>query len=191
MDFYNKDTIYVACDGACSGNGGDESPGGWGAVLHFNGHEKELNGGNPKTTNNVMELTACVEALQSIKPDAENFRVVVYCDSAYIVNCFHQKWYVKWEKNGWMSSTKEPVKNPELWKALLTQYRRFRNIAIIKIKGHITETEAEKWCKKNNEQYKQKTSLNEFLFAMKLNNRADALAVAASQEAKKGNSKQS
>lgn len=186
MDFYKNNTIYVACDGACSGNGGEESPGGWGAVLHFNGHEKELKGGSTRTTNNVMELTACVEALNSIKADAESFRVVVYCDSAYIVNCFHQKWYLKWETNGWVNSSKEAVKNPDLWKELLAQYRRFRNISIVKVKGHITEAEAEKWCKKNNEQYHQQTTLDEFLFAMKLNNRADALAVEASQEAKKG-----
>lgn len=88
--------IYT--DGACSGNPG---PGGWGAVLLFNGHRKDLSGGEKMTTNNRMEIQAVISALSHLK---EPCQVKVYSDSAYVVNCFQQNWIRGWLKNGWKNS---------------------------------------------------------------------------------------
>ena len=120
-------TIYT--DGACSGNPG---PGGWGAILFCGENRKEISGGKKETTNNVMEVTAVIEALKLLKYPCE---VTVYSDSAYVVNCFEQGWIYNWKKNGWRTSGKEPVKNQELWEELyeLTQVHR---VAFKKVKGH-------------------------------------------------------
>ncbi|PWK13814.1 RNase HI [Tumebacillus permanentifrigoris] len=120
-------TIYT--DGACSGNPG---PGGWGAVLMFGEHLKELSGGEKLTTNNQMELLGVIEALKVLKYPC---KVNVYSDSAYVINCFKSRWYVNWEKNGWVNSKKEPVSNQELWMELLKLYR-FHNVTWNKVKGH-------------------------------------------------------
>ena len=103
-------TIYT--DGACSGNPG---PGGWGAMLMYKGNKKEISGGKENTTNNVMELTAVIEGLKLLKFPC---KVKLYSDSAYVVNAFIQKWIYGWIKNGWKNSSKEPVKNKELWQEL-------------------------------------------------------------------------
>lgn len=113
-------TIYT--DGACSGNPG---PGGWAAVLIYGNHHKEIFGGEKDTTNNRMELQAVIEALKALK---EPCCVRVFSDSAYIVNCFQQKWYQKWEKKGFK-------KNPDLWKKLLSLVRNHQ-VEFIKVKGH-------------------------------------------------------
>ncbi len=122
-----KVTIYT--DGACSGNPG---PGGWGAVLICDGVQKEISGAQKDTTNNIMEITAVLEALKLLKFECE---VEVYSDSAYVVNAFQQKWLENWQKNHWKTSSKEPVKNRELWEELydLTQKH---NTTFIKVKGH-------------------------------------------------------
>lgn len=120
-------TIYT--DGACSGNPG---PGGWGAILFFNEHRKELSGGEKHTTNNRMELLAIIEALRSLK---EPCRVKVYSDSAYAVNSFRQGWLDNWQRNGWINSKKQPVENQDLWKELLEQMKTHR-VEYIKVKGH-------------------------------------------------------
>ena len=122
-----KVTIYT--DGACSGNPG---PGGWGAVLICDGVQKEISGAQKDTTNNIMEITAVLEALKLLKFECE---VEVYSDSAYVVNAFKQKWLENWQKNHWKTSSKEPVKNRELWEELydLTQKH---NTTFIKVKGH-------------------------------------------------------
>ena len=109
------DNIILYTDGACSGNPG---PGGWGAVLIFNGIEKELSGAHPSTTNNIMEITA-----------------VIYSDSAYVVNCFEKDWINNWIKNNWVNSKKEPVKNKELWLELLN-LTKIHNVTFNKVKGH-------------------------------------------------------
>lgn len=121
--------IIVYTDGACSHNPG---PGGWAAVLLYKEHRKEMSGGEEETTNNRMELTAVIKALEALK---EPCRVKVHSDSAYIVNCFQQKWYVKWEKNGWMTSSKKPVENKDLWQRLL-QLMKKHEVEFIKVKGH-------------------------------------------------------
>lgn len=120
-------TIYT--DGACSGNPG---PGGWGAVLFFGEHKKEMSGAEDPTTNNRMELTAAIEALKVLK---EPCRVKLYSDSAYLVNCFHQGWYKGWLKNGWRNSKKQPVENQDLWKEIL-RLMEIHQVEYIKVKGH-------------------------------------------------------
>lgn len=120
-------TIYT--DGACSGNPG---PGGWGAMLMYKGNKKEISGGKENTTNNVMELTAVIEGLKLLKFPC---KVKVYSDSAYVVNAFIQKWIYGWIKNGWKNSSKEPVKNKELWQDLY-ELTKTHEVEFIKVKGH-------------------------------------------------------
>lgn len=114
--------VEIYTDGACSHNPG---PGGWAAVLLYREHVKELSGGAEATTNNRMELTAVIEALRALKSPC---RVTVYSDSAYIVNCFQQKWYVNWEKKGFK-------KNADLWRELLALVRQ-HEVQFVKVKGH-------------------------------------------------------
>lgn len=125
----DKVTIYT--DGACSGNPG---PGGWGAILMSGENSKEISGGKKDTTNNVMELTAVIEALKLLKRPCQ---VDLYSDSAYVVNAFLQDWTSSWIKNNWINSSKEEVKNKELWQELValteTHYVIFH-----KVKGHST-----------------------------------------------------
>ena len=128
-----KDKIVIYCDGACSGNQFKNNKGGWGAVLKFNDYIKELYGGERNTTNQRMELTACIRALAEVK--AENIDIEVYSDSAYLVNCINKKWYEKWLKNGWMNYKKKPVENKDLWISLLDLLAR-HNIKFIKVSGH-------------------------------------------------------
>ena len=123
------DNIILYTDGACSGNPG---PGGWGAVLIFNGIEKELSGANPNTTNNVMEITAVIEGLKALKRPCN---VNIYSDSAYVVNCFEKDWINNWIKNNWVNSKKEPVKNKELWLELY-DLTKIHNVTFNKVKGH-------------------------------------------------------
>lgn len=120
-------TIYT--DGACSGNPG---PGGWGAVLIYGENKKEISGGNKNTTNNIMEITAVIEALKCLKNEC---KATVYSDSAYVVNCFNQGWIYNWKKNNWKTSTKGPVKNKELWEELYILVKKY-NVEFIKVKGH-------------------------------------------------------
>ena len=122
-----KVTVYT--DGACSGNPG---PGGWGAILMYNENKKEISGAEKETTNNIMEITAVLEALKILKEECE---VKIYSDSAYVVNAFNQGWIYNWRKNNWKTANKEPVKNKELWEKLyeLTQNHK---VEFIKVKGH-------------------------------------------------------
>lgn len=120
-------TIYT--DGACSGNPG---PGGWGAILMYNGAQKEISGSNKETTNNIMEITAVLEAIKLLK---EECKVKIYSDSAYVVNAFNQKWIYGWMKNGWKNASKEPVKNKELWQELY-DLTKMHEVTFIKVKGH-------------------------------------------------------
>ena len=123
------DNILLYTDGACSGNPG---PGGWGAVLIFNGIEKELSGANPSTTNNIMEITAVIEGLKALKRPCN---VNIYSDSAYVVNCFEKDWINNWIKNNWVNSKKEPVKNKELWLELYN-FTKIHKVTFNKVKGH-------------------------------------------------------
>ncbi len=124
-------TIYT--DGACSGNPG---PGGWGAILMYKDNIKEISGGKKDTTNNVMELTAVIEALKLLKFPC---KVNLYSDSAYVVNAFLQNWVINWQKNNWKTSDKKDVKNKELWKELI-ELCNIHNVKFIKVKGHADNT---------------------------------------------------
>jgi ribonuclease HI len=105
-------TVIIATDGACKGNPG---PGGWGAVLRFGDRERELSGGAPDTTNNRMELTAAIRALNALKCPC---RVTLSTDSSYVKDGI-TRWVKGWQRNGWRNAAKQPVKNVELWQELL------------------------------------------------------------------------
>ncbi len=121
--------VIIYTDGACSGNPG---PGGWGAILMCDGKQKEISGASANTTNNIMEITAVLEALKQLKVMCH---VEIYSDSAYVVNAFNQNWITKWKNNHWKTANKEPVKNREIWEELydLTQKHI---VKFIKVKGH-------------------------------------------------------
>lgn len=106
-----ENTIVIHTDGACSGNPG---PGGWGAILHWKGHEKELSGAEAETTNNRMELMAAIAALEALK---RRSTVRLVTDSTYVRDGV-TKWIHGWKRNGWKTAAKKPVKNEDLWKRL-------------------------------------------------------------------------
>jgi ribonuclease HI len=128
-----KEKIIIYCDGACSGNQFNSNKGGWGAVLKYKDHTKEICGGEKNTTNQKMELTAAIKALEEIK--IKNVPIEIYSDSAYLVNCMKQKWYFKWQQNGWINSKKEPVANKELWTRLLELIKIYK-VDFHKVVGH-------------------------------------------------------
>ena len=105
--------VDLFTDGACSGNPG---PGGWGAVLRYQGKEKELSGGEAMTTNNRMELTAVIEALEALK---EPCAVELWSDSKYVIDALEKGWAKGWQKKGWIKADKKPALNPDLWARLL------------------------------------------------------------------------
>ena len=123
------DKVIIYTDGACSGNPG---PGGWGSILMMGENRKEISGGKKDTTNNVMELTAVIEALKLLKRPC---KVDLYSDSAYVVNAFLQNWILGWIKNGWKNSSKEKVKNKELWQELFS-LTKIHDVTFHKVKGH-------------------------------------------------------
>ncbi|MDP9729169.1 ribonuclease HI [Alicyclobacillus tolerans] len=123
------DWVEVYTDGACSGNPG---PGGWAAILLYQNHSKEISGGELRTTNQRMEIQAVVEALACLRKPC---RVRIYSDSAYVVNCFRQRWYVNWRKNNWKNSKGDLVQNRDLWERLLQEVERHQ-VEFAKVKGH-------------------------------------------------------
>lgn len=120
--------VAIYTDGACSYNPG---PGGWGAILMYNGSEKRISGGDANTTNNKMELIAVINALSCLK---EKCKVRLYSDSAYVVNAFVQGWLENWKSNGWKKQNKR-VKNVELWQQL-DKLVNYHQVEFIKVKGH-------------------------------------------------------
>ena len=140
-------TIY--CDGACLGNPG---PGGWAAIIIEDTVPlREIAGGEPVTTNQRMELRAALEGLRALPAPR---RVAVHSDSAYLVNCFRDRWYERWQANGWRNAQRRPVENRDLWEALLAEAARHA-VQWHKVRGHS---------------------------GVPLNERADALAVAAARD---------
>ena len=107
-------TVTLYTDGACSGNPG---PGGWAAILLYQGHEKTLSGGEPETTNNRMELTAVIQGLAALNQPCA---VELYSDSKYVIDALEKGWAKGWKKRGWVKSDKKPALNPDLWDRLLT-----------------------------------------------------------------------
>lgn len=111
---------------------GNPGPGGYGAILMYGEKSKEISGGEQNTTNNIMELTAVIEALKLLKFECE---VDLYSDSAYVVNAFLQGWIYNWKKNNWKTASKEPVKNQELWEELYLLTKKHK-VNFVKVKGH-------------------------------------------------------
>ena len=120
-------TVYT--DGACSGNPG---PGGWAAILRFRGAEKVLSGGEAETTNNRMELTAVIRALEALK---EPCSVTVYSDSRYVVDAMSKGWALRWQMKGWVRRGSEPALNPELWARLLALAAQ-HEVRWVWVRGH-------------------------------------------------------
>jgi ribonuclease HI len=128
------DKIKIYTDGGCRGNQENNNVGAWGSVLIWGDKVKELSGAEKNTTNNKMELLACIKALEYVK-NVKSTPIEIYTDSAYLCNCMLQKWYIGWQKNGWKNSKKETVANRELWEQIL-QLINGKNIVFIKVKGH-------------------------------------------------------
>lgn len=128
--------VEIYTDGACKGNPG---PGGWGAIIRSGEHEKELSGGEPATTNNRMELLAAIRSLEALKRPCE---VALYTDSVYVRDGI-TKWIHGWQRNGWRTASKAPVKNAELWQELLAAVKPHR-IAWHWVKGHAGHPENER-----------------------------------------------
>ncbi len=129
--------IELFTDGACSGNPG---PGGWGVVLRYNGHEKELSGGEINTTNNRMELTAVIEGLKALK---EPCKVRLVTDSKYVADGITKGWAESWRKNNWRKADKKPALNPDLWEKLLDLIAE-HDVTIDWVKGHAGHPENER-----------------------------------------------
>lgn len=121
--------VIMYTDGACSGNPG---PGGYGVVLMYRGHRKELSGGFRRTTNNRMEILAAIVGLESLK---EPCRVTLYSDSQYLVNAMAQGWARKWQANCWMRNKKDRAENPDLWERLLAVCET-HDVAFEWVRGH-------------------------------------------------------
>lgn len=132
-----KKTVEIFTDGACSGNPG---PGGWGAVLKYGGREKELSGGEADTTNNRMELTACIAALSALK---EPCKVSLTTDSQYVFNGITKGWAASWKKNGWRKADKKTALNSDLWEELL-RLSSIHDVTFHWIKGHAGHPENER-----------------------------------------------
>ena len=145
--------VSIWTDGACSGNPG---PGGWGALLRFNGTERELYDGEPDTTNNRMELMAAIESLNALKEPCD---VDLYTDSQYVKGGM-TGWIHGWKKNGWKTSAKKPVKNVDLWQALDEAVKRHK-ISWHWVKGHAGHDEnerADELARRGMEPWKMKNS---------------------------------
>lgn len=130
------DRVVIHTDGACSGNPG---PGGWGAVLAYKGHEKELSGGEALTTNNRMELMAAIAALESL---TRGCAVDLYTDSQYLRSGVTQ-WLANWKARGWRTADKKPVKNEDLWRRL-DEARARHDVSWHWVKGHAGHAENER-----------------------------------------------
>lgn len=129
--------VEIFTDGACSGNPGK---GGWGAVLRFNGAEKELCGGERETTNNRMELTAVIEALSALK---EPCAVTLTSDSKYVIDAVTKGWAYGWQRNGWRKADKKPALNVDLWQRLLPLLQ-LHQVTFVWVKGHDGHPENER-----------------------------------------------
>lgn len=128
--------LEIFTDGACKGNPG---PGGWGAVIRYGKHEKEISGGEPDTTNNRMELSAAIQALKTL---IEPCHVKLHTDSKYVLDGI-TKWIHGWQRNGWKNASKQPVRNADLWRDLIDAVARHQ-VEWIWVKGHSGHPENER-----------------------------------------------
>ena len=129
--------VIIHTDGSCLGNPG---PGGYGVVLRYGPHRKELSGGDPQSTNNRMEMTACIAGLNALK---RRCAVTLYTDSAYIVNGVTKGWAKRWRANGWMRNKKEQAENADLWEQLLDLCEK-HEVSFVWVKGHAGNPENER-----------------------------------------------
>jgi len=123
------EVVELWTDGACSGNPG---PGGWAAILRWNGHERELSGGEADTTNNRMELMSVIMGLAAITRPMD---VIIHTDSAYVEQAFTRGWLDAWRRNGWRTAAKQPVKNQDLWERLYEEASRHQ-VEFKRVAGH-------------------------------------------------------
>ncbi|MGN0658181.1 MAG: RNase H family protein [Emergencia sp.] len=169
--------LRMYTDGGCSGNQSSENAGGWGTILEFGEHRKEMYGGAANTTNNRMELTAVIEGFRALNRDGQT--VEVFSDSAYVSNCFREKWYESWEKNKWRNAAKKSVENQDLWKELLELVRR-HDVRFYRVKGHVRldskSTDFDKLYEKFVSWNGTRFSFDDFRYVTAMNNRADELA---------------
>ena len=128
--------VEIYTDGACSGNPG---PGGWGAILRFNGYEKELSGGDEETTNNRMEMMAVIKALEALNRTSD---VHIYTDSKYVMQGITE-WLEGWKAKGWKTASKKPVKNQDLWQEIDSLIQA-HNVQFTWVKGHAGHPENER-----------------------------------------------
>jgi len=178
--------LNIYTDGACSGNQNETNIGGWGAVLEYGSARKSLHGGELNTTNNRMEMMALLQALRAINRPGQTIRV--FSDSSYLMNCFREKWYVKWQKNGWLNSKKEPVENRDLWEALL-EFLPQHEISFFRVKGHVNPDSVqtdfnklyEKFCQWNGGGF----TFEDFMYVTRRNNEVDGLANQGMDELRK------
>ena len=129
----NDEPIIIYCDGACSGNQSKTNVGGWGVVMKYRNHLKELWGGERNTTNQRMELTSCIRALEEIK--SKEKPIEIYSDSAYMINAMNDRWFDRWRRNGWKNAKKQPVENKDLWLRLLEVIDGL-DVKFKKVRGH-------------------------------------------------------
>lgn len=170
-------TVNIYTDGACSGNQNSINLGGWGAVLEYGPHSKSIFGGEKNTTNNRMEMTALIEALDSLTE--KDLVLNIFSDSAYLIDCFKKKWYLNWKSNGWQTSGKKPVENKDLWVRLLSQVEKYPFIRFHRIKGHLSpnkKDQLDKWYEKFKLWNGNDFSYETYLHVVDMNNEADALA---------------
>lgn len=130
-------TVEIFTDGACSGNPG---PGGWGAILRMGEHYKELSGGEARTTNNRMELTAVIMALSALKRPC---KVILTTDSKYVCDSISKGWARSWQKNNWIKGDKKPALNPDLWERAL-ELLDIHEVELRWVKGHAGHPENER-----------------------------------------------
>lgn len=169
--------LKIYTDGGCSGNQRRDNFGGWGAILEYGSHSREIYGGESNTTNNRMELTAVIEALKALT--RENMEIQVFTDSAYVSNCFREKWHESWERNKWRNAAKKPVENRDLWEELLSLVGK-HEVVFFRVKGHVDLDGKsadpaglyEKFLGWNGTQF----SFEDFKHVTHMNNRADKLS---------------
>jgi ribonuclease HI len=170
--------IRIYTDGGCRGNKrGCENIGGYGAILTFGSHKKEISGSVANTTNNRCEMTALIKALEAIK--MPNQTIEIHSDSAYLINAISKGWLYSWQKRGWQTSEKKPVENQDLWEKILILLDGHKT-SLVKIKGHVNvesaKTDIDKlykaFVKTNGKDY----DMESFLLSLKMNTRADKLA---------------
>jgi ribonuclease HI len=129
-----SETVTVVTDGACAGNGRDDSRGGWAAIVLAPGRDEVVRtGGEFPSTNNRMELTAAIEGLRAA-PEGSDVELVT--DSAYLANAIRQRWIENWQRRGWRTADRKPVANRELWELLIAEMARHRTVRTTLVRGH-------------------------------------------------------